>query len=458
MRSILPTGQIGTRSDGALDMTRIRILPGDDTTNGWSRMLPPRQPRPALDGDIRADWVVVGAGFAGLAAARRLAENRPDDRIALIEAQAAGEGASGRNSGFAIDLPHNVGSSLEELEGSQRFMGLARAAIDHLETAVRGHDIDCDWSRRGKYHAAVTAEGTRDVLEPFARELDALGEPYRWLDAGTLRDEIGTPYYHAAVHTPGCVLMNPAALCRGLADSLPKNVALYEGTPVLETAHDNGIRLTAPEGSVFAPKMIVAVNGFAQQFGFYKGRILVFAAHASLSRPLTGEERAALGGQDDWGLTPANAFAGITMRLTRDQRILIRQNIHYCPSFRQSDARRAEIQRQHKRLFDGRFPMLPQVGMEHTWTGYLALSQNHAPGFGQVAPGVYAAVCQNAVGVTKGTIGGILAADLACGEDNPLIADMESLGTPDRLPPRPFLDLGVRAKFAWEIWRARAES
>ena len=102
--------------------------------------------------------------------------------------------------------------------------------------------------------------------------------------------------------------------------------------------------------------------------------------------------------------------------------------------------------------------MLPNVEMEYTWTGYICLSQNGSPGFGKVGPGVWSAVCQNAVGVTKGTIGGLLAADMACERDNELIADMQSLGTPDRLPPRPFLDIGVRAKFAWELWRARAEA
>ena len=101
--------------------------------------------------------------------------------------------------------------------------------------------------------------------------------------------------------------------------------------------------------------------------------------------------------------------------------------------------------------------MLPDVTLAHTWTGFICLSRNHAPGFGRVAPNVYAAVCQNAVGVTKGTISGVLAADMAMGEDNPLIADMESLGTPAPLPPRPFLDIGVHARWAWEIWRARAE-
>lgn len=438
-------------------MTRIQILPADDSTNGWSRILAPRTPRAALTEDIKADWVVVGAGYAGLAAAGRLARNRPNDRVVLLEAQQVGEGASGRNSGFAIDLPHNVGSSMEELEGSQRFIGLSRAAIDHLEEAVRDHGIACRWSRRGKYHAAVSEKGRNEVLEPLVRELEALGEPYRWLDHDGLTAELGTPYYRAAVYTPGCVLMNPAALTRGLAEALPANVELYENTPVLDFDYDNGARLTTRGGCVFAPKMILAANGFAQQFGFFRGQLLVFAAHASLSRPLSEDERKALGGVGDWGLTPANAFAGITMRFTQDHRILIRQKISYCPSFRCSDSERQALKRQHQALFHKRFPMLPKVTLEHTWTGFLCLSRNHAPGFGQVASNVYAAVCQNAVGVTKGTISGLLAADMACGEDNPLIADMESLGRPEALPPRPFLDIGVRARFAWEVWRNRAE-
>src|SRR5690606_29350355 len=99
-------------------MPAIRILPADDNTNGWSRILPTRTPKAALAGDIKADWIVLGAGYAGVAAARRLAGNRPNDRIALIDAQEVGKGTSGRAAGFAIDLPHNVSSSMEELAKS----------------------------------------------------------------------------------------------------------------------------------------------------------------------------------------------------------------------------------------------------------------------------------------------------------------------------------------------------
>ncbi len=437
---------------------KITRLPKDDKTNGWSAILPKRRAHAPLKGDLAADWVVLGGGYAGLAAARRLAENHPGDKIVLIEAGEAGENASGRNSGFGIDLPHNVGSSLDELDGSHRFMRLARMALDHLEGVVEAHGIDCDWRRAGKYHTAVSPRGTREVLEPFAKELEALGEPYEWVEGDTLRGKLGSPHFTAGVYTPGCVLMNPAALCRGLADSLPQNVTVFENSPVVEAKFQNGVHLTTAAGSVRAPKMIMAANGFSEQFGFHPRRFLHLIAHASLTRPLTEAERAAFGVEQPWGLTPANAFAGITMRYTEDHRILIRQGLNYRPNQRIGANEHAQVQARHKALFDARFPMLKGVEMAHTWSGFVCLSRNGAPAFGPLVPNIWSAVCQNAVGVTKGTFGGILAADLACGRDNPLIADMQSLGAPDILPPRPFLDLGVRARFQWALFSNRHEA
>jgi len=438
-------------------MTNISILPKDDKTNGWSRILPSRDIAEALNTELNVDYVIIGAGFAGLAAARRLAENQPNSHIALLEAHEVGEGASGRNSGFAIDLPHNVESSLQELDGSQRFIRLSRAAIDYLQLNITKQKITCNWSQRGKYHAAVSDKGSAEILQPYAQELDALGETYRWVNREQLLKEIGTDYFHSALYTPGGYLMNPAALTRGLADSLPPNVTLFEHTPVLSIEHTNGIKLTTPEGNISAHTAILAVNGFASQFGFLSESLMVLAAYASLTRPLTSDERTALGGVDDWGLTPVNSISGVTMRLTQDNRILMRQCFRYAPNFRRPKRETFKARATHQQLFKKRFPILPDVHMEHTWRGFVCMSRNHAPGFGRLGPNVFGAVCQNAVGVTKGTISGLLAADMACGEDNSLISDMESLGSPQRLPPRPFLDLGVRARFAIEMWRGRNE-
>ncbi|MFC7065814.1 NAD(P)/FAD-dependent oxidoreductase [Brucella rhizosphaerae] len=370
-------------------MPAIRILPADDNTNGWSKILPARTPRAALKGDIRADWIVLGAGYSGVAAARRLAENRPNDQIALIDAQEVGKGTSGRAAGFAIDLPHNVSSSMEELAKSHSYRALARAAIDHLKQQIERHDIDCDWRQDGKFHAAVSDQGVREVLEPTVKELERLKEPFDWLEGDALAKRLGTSHFKAAVFTYGTSLLNPAALVRGLADNLPDNVTLYENSAVIKVDYGDRILITTPKGSIQAPTMILTVNGFGEQFGFFRRKLLNFAAHASLSRQLTDDEYKAIGEVAPWGLTPANSFAGITMRLTSDRRILVRQNVHFCPSLRQSDEQRQTVKCQHKQLFDERFPMLPNVEMQHTWTGFICLSRNGAPGFGQIAMGMF---------------------------------------------------------------------
>ncbi|MGP1615041.1 MAG: NAD(P)/FAD-dependent oxidoreductase, partial [Pollutimonas bauzanensis] len=404
------------------------------------------------------DWVVVGGGLVGLAAARRLAQNRPDDSIALIEADRVGEGAQGRNAGFVIDSPHNVGSSMGEMDAARDHVRLARTAIASLSEQVSRHDIQCGWDPSGKLHTAVSREGIEKVLKPTVAVLQALGEPHEWLEGRALHERIGFTHFSAGIYTPGAVLVNPAALTRGLADNLPGNVTLYEGTPVLDAQYEPEIRLKTPRGTVRAGKLILAVNVFAGQFGFFRDRLIPVAAYASLTRPLDAREQAALGGLKTWGLTPANAFVGVTMRRTRDQRILIRQNMRYEPRLSRSDESRRQARAVHQRIFDERFPGLKGVTMEHTWTGFICFSRNGSPGFGRLAPNVYSAVCDNGLGLTKGTVSGLLIADKASGVDNPLIAAYESLGRPNRLPPRPFLDVGVRARFGWELWRHRNEA
>jgi glycine/D-amino acid oxidase-like deaminating enzyme len=433
-------------------MTAISFLPSNDA---WNRILPSRTPMPSLEGRKRADWIVVGAGFAGLAAARRLAENRPSDSIALIEAHEIGENASGRNSGFAIDLPHDVGASPAQFETSRRRIRLNRAAMTHLETAMRSCAIDCSWSRRGRYHAAVSARGTEEILKPLATELGALGEPLRWLSGNELERELGTPYYHSALYTPGCVLLNPAALTRGLAATLPGNVTLYENSPVMVAEYGRDIELATPHGFIQAPRMILAVNGFAAEFGFFRRHLLRFAACASLTRQLTENEGAALGAPD-WGLTPADASVSTTMRHTPDHRMLIAHHLVYAPWHGITDRDLARVRRKHRRVFLKRFPMLSDVTFDFTWAGYVCLSRNGAPGFGRAASNVWTAVCQNAMGVTNGTFSGLLAADMACGEDNPLIADIEALGRPERLPA--FYNCAVRIGNRWNLWRNRHEA
>ncbi|MEP5088217.1 MAG: FAD-dependent oxidoreductase, partial [Paracoccaceae bacterium] len=81
----------------------IKRLPVDPGPAGWDCLLPDRAPAVALDETLNADWLVIGAGFAGLAATRRLTQLCPTDRIVVLEARRVALGPAGRNSGFMID-------------------------------------------------------------------------------------------------------------------------------------------------------------------------------------------------------------------------------------------------------------------------------------------------------------------------------------------------------------------
>ena len=134
-------------------MKAIQVFPDNDVSIGWQPLQGTRRLAPSLQNDIEVDFLVIGAGLSGLAAARRLAENEPAAQIALVDAERVGEGAHGRNSGFAIDIPHNTSSTLLELGQARRQLRLARAAIQFLEQQVSAYGIACDWERAGKFHA-----------------------------------------------------------------------------------------------------------------------------------------------------------------------------------------------------------------------------------------------------------------------------------------------------------------
>lgn len=433
------------------------ILPTYDDQCGWYEVLQQVSDFPRLTQDIAVDVVVIGGGFVGMAAARRLAENIPEGRIALLEALKFGQGASGRNSGFVIDLPHKRDLELASDDFKQRIIRLNRAAVDYLDRQIKLKNIDCQWSAAGKYQAAVGERGER-YLKHYEHLLKKAGQPYQRFERKQLSPVFGTDFYSSAIYTPGGMLMQPAALMRGLADSMPENVVLSEHSPVIELKREGaGFRLRTASAEVKAKTVVLATNAFTAEFGYLRNKILPVMTFASWTRPLNDADMQKYGGQLDWGITPAD-HAGTTVRMTQDRRLLIRNSYRYAYDYNTSASMLKRVVNRHRDSFIARYPSLSHVEFEHTWGGTSSLSGNFQTFFGQVSEGVYAACCDQSVGAARGTISGKMLADLITGRESQLLNDIQTVsGKPSALPPRMVLRIGVPLRMKIADFASRTE-
>lgn len=438
-------------------MQKITSLPADDSLPGWFHTSESRIPRQSHIGHKKARWAIVGAGLTGLAAARQLALHYPDDEVVLIEAQEVGYGSAGRNAGFAIDVPHDIGAKdyIGDVTIANLILKLNTLGQNTLRQVVEENAIQCQMSASGKYQAAVGEQGVA-ILEAYRQGLAKIGRESEMISGKDLPDHIGTSFYKQALFIPGTILLQPAALVKGLADSLPSNVTLYEYTPVTSIDYGDKVTLVHDKGSITADTLILANNGFATHFGFLQGRLLPTFLYGSLSRQLTEEEQARLGGKAVWGVIPAHPF-GSTVRRTADNRILVRNSFSFNPDGRPREKLLSQFSENHRRSFERRFPMLPGVNFEYSWSGAICLSDNHEGFFGKLAPNVYGALCCNGLGITRGTATGKLIADMIAGERNELIDFLTASPGPNKTPPEPFLSVGVNSVLKWGQFRAGME-
>ncbi|MER8841363.1 FAD-binding oxidoreductase [Mesorhizobium sp. M0913] len=439
---------------------RARRLPAHGVESGWSALLAPRTPTPELDRTITVDIVIIGAGFAGLAAAVRLAHLDPRLSVAVIDADMVGNGASGRNSGFLIDLPHDISSGNFGVDGvtkSHNEILIARTAIQHYARLAEENGWDKDvFDPSGKYSVAMTDAGT-EHLAAYSSKLNSLGEPHQVLGAEEIEDVTGTRSFKSGLFTPGAVMVQPAAVVRAIADLFPEPVRLFERTPALsiETS-SSGCTVKTPKGVVRAARVILATNGHAESFGFGSGELLHVFTYASLTEPFPPS---ALGGSRKWGATPA-APMGTTIRRingTDGDRLLIRSRYTYNPKIEVSAGSIKSASDLHDRKFADRFPEHRHLKMQYRWAGAMALTRNSVPLFGQVGPSIFAACACNGIGGTKSTAAGIAMAELLVGHRSQLGKIFSGFEKPQTLPPRPFTDVGARLNLAFREWRAGRE-
>lgn len=440
----------------------VRQLPRLRGAAAWNAILGPQPPARPLEVARTADVVVVGGGIAGLAAARRLTQLVPGAAVVLLEAGRLAESTAGRNSGVMVDLPHELTS--EDYSGTgddKATIRLNRHAIGFARAAVEQYQINPGYfAEIGKVNGAAGEAAHAHNLS-YAKHLDRLGEAHEALDAQAMRALTGSPHYRSGLYTPGTVLVQPAGYVRGVAAGLSEAVAIHEETPVTGLSRAGAEWLVeTPKANVTAPRVILATNGHLESFGFERGRLMHLFLFASMTEELDAEAQARLGGAEHWGVTPSDPM-GTTMRRIGPAQGGHRIVTRTCAALRSGmRAREADLARAaaiHRRKFDDRFPQLAGFPMAQSWSGHLCLSMNGVSVMRELEPGLFSASVQNGLGLTRGTLTGIGAAELACGVESDVTRHFTAHAAPSRLVPRPFRDIGANAYLRWKEWRAREE-
>src|SRR5215217_1057527 len=196
---VAPTGvRAASRDDWVKDYASYSFwleTSGDDLT-----------PRPRLDGSIDVDVAVMGAGYTGLWTAYYLLRRDPSLRIAVVEREIAGFGASGRNGGWCTPgFPVSVGL-LRERFGTEATRAVSSAmadTIDEIERVIAEEGIDAQWARGGSLRLA-RGEHQRASIEGAyqTREALGLGDRYELLDAAQVAERIRVTGAVAALYSP----------------------------------------------------------------------------------------------------------------------------------------------------------------------------------------------------------------------------------------------------------------
>ncbi|WP_435167424.1 NAD(P)/FAD-dependent oxidoreductase [Candidatus Pelagibacter bacterium nBUS_28] len=429
----------------------------NDSTCSWINDLTPRVNIKSLQSNEDAEWLIIGAGYTGLSASRKLGQLYPNQKIILVDAQLAGEGASSRNSGYLVDTTLNDGfTSNKDLDNYKKKTDIYDLGINVIKKFINEYQVDCDLNECGKYFASSKKEDEK-ILRNFSNTLKKLDFEHNLLSSNELSKRLGTNFYKVALHTKGGILLHPGKLVRAMIDVLPKNVYLYENSSLLSwNKTKDKISCKFKNGRIISKKIIFATNGFLKSLGIKSNYNFPITLTASMTRPLTEDEFKSIGQPKEWGVLPVRPM-GATIRMTKDRRILIRNTAEIHNPFKMSkfDLQKRSI---NQRVgIKKRFPQLPDDIIRSSWSGVVSRTRNSSQIFEKIDNNVFAAGCYNGSGIGVGTLFGEQIAIKASEENTDEIETIEARNKPTWLPPQPFLNLGVKTRLIYERLRARSE-
>jgi gamma-glutamylputrescine oxidase len=340
-----------------------------------------------LQGDIRADVVVVGAGYAGLSAAIELAQR--GFTVVVLEADRICSGASGRNGGQAIV---GYASGQEPFEAqlgkddARRAWDVSVQAMALMDARIAEFAIDCD--RVAGYLYVADSERKARALEADMQALQRdYGFPVEFHRGADVQAQIQSPRYCAAAYEKQSGHLHPLKFGLGLARAARSlGVQIYEQSAVVDMARGPRLKAKTQRGSVIAQWGVLAGNCTLAEHGRRVApeltpRIMPVGTYMIGTAPLAADLCAQL--------IPSNAavcdnnFVLDYFRFSADHRMLFGGRVSYST---RTPANLGALMAKRMGLV---FPQLKDVSVDYVWGGFVDISMNRAPDFGRLGDNLF---------------------------------------------------------------------
>jgi glycine/D-amino acid oxidase-like deaminating enzyme len=382
--------------------------------------------RPALERDLDVDVAIIGAGYTGLWTAYYLKRLAPSLDIAIVEAQTAGFGASGRNGGWLMGNLLGEDRLLAGLPAEQRraSFDLLHEIPDEVELVIEREGIDCDYLKGGVLYCAARYPEQEVSLRHYLDKLYSQGlteSDYRWLSPEQLAQQIRVAKPYGGIYAPHVATIHPAKLVRGLARTVERmGVKIYENSAV--TQWESG-RLRTNKAQVRSRWIVPAVEGYATTLPPLGRYQLPVQSLMVATEPLSAAT------WDEIGLSRGQAFSESSRQVTYGQRTAdnrlvfgARGGYQFAGKLRHDfdlTTREVELRRY---LFSELFPQLKNVRITHAWGGNLGMSRHFKPHMlCDHASGIALSGGYGGEGVGASNLGGRTLADLILQRDTELV-------------------------------------
>lgn len=368
--------------------------------------------RPSLKGDLRLDVAIIGGGYTGLSAALHLA--KAGKKVAVLEANRVGWGASGRNGGQIHSGQRQEPEWFEERynrDVAQRFFKMGEDAKHLVHNLIEHYKIACDL-KPGLIHAAHKKRFVSEFQDQVALLNTHYDHPVSWLDQDETAHRLGTNAYHGAIYDPTAGHLHPLKFALGLAEAaLLEGADIYENTPVQEVTNWDHPTLTTPDGIVRADKILICGNGYVGGLvPKVDARVMPINNFIAATRPLT-EAEVPLPGDE---CASDSRFVVNYWRMSADRRLLFGGGENYSPNF--PDDLESFVRKPLSMIY----PQFKDVEIDYAWGGTLAVTVHRVPFVQMLKENVFAAAGFSGQGVTLAPLAGQILAEAALGQSERL--------------------------------------